>query len=199
MAAMRDRRPQEQRRGEIVDAALSIIARRGITALTVASLAKEVGLTGGALYRHFASTDAILEAAVSRMVERLNAAQPDASLEPMLWLERFVEVRSKAAGGIMRFILSEQLALAMPKAARAMLHVAIANTLASVEGVILRGQEQGVIRRDVPAAELVPIVIGSVQMLAHARSGGILRDVIGSDRVWGALRTLLSPRRGEVE
>ncbi len=48
-----NRRSHEERRVEIADAALRLIATEGIASLTVATLANELGLTGGALYRHF--------------------------------------------------------------------------------------------------------------------------------------------------
>lgn len=190
---MKERRTQEERRGEIADAALRIIGRRGITALTVASLAKDIGLTGGALYRHFPSTDAILEAAAARAVARLNEALPDPDIDPLSWLERFIDSRSRAAaGGLMRFILSDQLTMALPKPATALVRAAIASTFASIEQAIVAGQEKGQIRRDIAAADLVPVVVGTVQLMAHAHAGEPLRSAIDPGRLWATLRTMLT-------
>ena len=50
----------------MTDAALHIIATRGIAALTTRSLADEVGLTSGAIFKHFQSLDVLLEAVVAR-------------------------------------------------------------------------------------------------------------------------------------
>jgi AcrR family transcriptional regulator len=113
-----NRRSHEERRVEIADAALRLIATEGIASLTVAALAKELGLTGGALYRHFPSSDAILDAVAERAVELLDASLPDPSLSPMVWLEQFVDSRTRAVSGhkgLASLIISDQLAKALPR------------------------------------------------------------------------------------
>ena len=57
------RKPAAVRREEIARAVLRIIGERGLTSLTTSNLAAEVGLTTGALYRHFASREEILREA----------------------------------------------------------------------------------------------------------------------------------------
>ena len=57
------------KRTEIADAALRIIGERGITALTMASLAEELGVSPGAPFRHFSSRNEILEEVAHRVVE----------------------------------------------------------------------------------------------------------------------------------
>ena len=143
------RRSHEERRAEIVEAALRLIATRGITALTVAALANELGLTGGALYRHFPSTDAILDAVAERAVSLLDASLPDPSLEPLLWLERFVDSRARAVSGqagLARLIFSEQLAMALPESALERLRGAVRHTFVAVERALRSAQERGEIR-----------------------------------------------------
>lgn len=190
---MRERRSQDERQREIVEAALHIISQRGITALTVASLAKEIGLTGGALYRHFSSTSAILEAVAATIVERLDATLPDAEIDPLEWLERFVESRSRAVSGrLMRIILSEQVTKAMPPQATRLIQGAVKSTFAAIERALAAGQRQGVIRDDVEPADLVPIVVGTVQLLALAHAGEPMRRVVHPSRVVSTLRALLA-------
>lgn len=191
------RRSTHERREEIAETALRIIAEHGITALTVASLAKAVGLSGGALYRHFPSTDAILEAVAERAVRTLQTSMPDPSLPPLAWLERFVEGRARAvAGGVARIIMSEQIAKAMPGPALRTLKGAVKGSFSGIERAIREGQDQGVIRRDVPAKHLVPMVVGSVQLLALAHAGEPLSGLVETERVWPTLRTLLTPPKG---
>jgi AcrR family transcriptional regulator len=59
------RKPTAARREEVALAALRLIGAQGLSALTTANLAAEVGLTTGALFRHFPSLEAILSAAVA--------------------------------------------------------------------------------------------------------------------------------------
>ena len=70
------RRTSEVRQVELTDAALHIIATRGIGAVSTRSLAEQVGLSSGAIFRHFASLDAVLDASDSwRRAARPSAAR----------------------------------------------------------------------------------------------------------------------------
>lgn len=189
------RRSHEERRAEIVEAALRLIATRGIAALTVAALASELGLTGGALYRHFPSTDAILDAVAERAVELLDASLPDASLEPLVWLERFVDSRARAVSGqagLSRLIFSEQLAMALPESALERLRGAVRHTFVAVERALRSAQERGEVRSDVLARDLTPMVLGVVQMIALSQSGALLGRVAPPARAWATMRALLT-------
>ncbi len=189
-----NRRSHEERRIEIADAALRLIATQGIASLTVAALAKELGLTGGALYRHFPSSDAILDAVAERAVELLDASLPDPTLSPMLWLEQFVDSRTRAVSGhkgLASLIISDQLAKALPETAFEHLRGAVRRTFVQVERALLSAQSQGQIRQDLSARELAPVVMGIVQMIALSRSGSLLGRVTNSERTWHTLRTLL--------
>jgi len=55
------RRPRD-RRDTILAVAAELFAERGFAAVGVADIAERVGITGGAIYRHFPSKDAVLEA-----------------------------------------------------------------------------------------------------------------------------------------
>lgn len=49
-----------KRQEEIIDAAIQIIDRKGIQGLTIKNLSKDIGVTEGAIYRHFANKREIL-------------------------------------------------------------------------------------------------------------------------------------------
>jgi len=53
-----------------VEAALDLIAEQGVAALAVEPLARRLGVTKGSFYWHFASRDALLEAALRRWETR---------------------------------------------------------------------------------------------------------------------------------
>ncbi|MCC6525520.1 MAG: TetR/AcrR family transcriptional regulator [Polyangiaceae bacterium] len=193
------RKNTAERQREIADAALRIIATRGISALKVATLAAEIGLTGGALYRHFASTDAILDAVAARAVELLTASLPDPALPSLAWLDRFAEMRAQAVGGhagLARLLFSEQLALAFPETALDRLRGVVKTTSAAIARALAAGQIRGEIRRDVEASDLVPIVMATVQVLAQLRAGTLIARAASPAKVWATLRTLLAPEVG---
>ncbi|WP_272698716.1 TetR/AcrR family transcriptional regulator [Desulfovibrio sp. Fe33] len=65
---MRKRLESDVRRGQIADAALKLVVSEGVSALTVKNIAKEVGVTPPALYRHYAGKTEILAAALDHIV-----------------------------------------------------------------------------------------------------------------------------------
>lgn len=187
------RRSSEVRQVELTDAALHIIATQGIAALSTRSLAAQVGLSTGAIFRHFASLEALLEAVVARVEAVLEATYPPTTLPPIERLERFIETRSTAVGnqlGILRLLLSEQFLLALPKRGSARLLACVQKTRAFVLDCVRDGQAAGELRTDLPAETLAPIVMGTMQMLALAPSKARVRDV-EARVVLGSLMVLL--------
>ncbi len=196
------RRPTEERRAEIVDAALRLIGARGITALTVSSLAKELGFTGGALYRHFPSTDAILEAVAARAVEALDASTPAATLPPREWIRALAEARTATVGGhagLSRLLLSEQFVFALPAPAVTLLKGAVRKTREGIVRALREGQRRGEIRDDMPAEAIAPIVLGTIQMIAMHRAGPLLPRVEGDPlALIDTVLALIAPRGAEA-
>lgn len=176
------RRATETRQAELIDAALHIIATEGIAALTTRALAAHVGLSSGAIFRHFASLDALLDAVVARVEQVLEATLPAATLPPLARLEAFIEARSAAVAGqlgILRLVRSEQFLLALPKRGSARLAACVEQTRAFVIACLRDGLRAGDIRDDLPLPTLAPIVMGTVQMLAtsHANTKRRLTEV----------------------
>jgi AcrR family transcriptional regulator len=60
-------------RAALVDAALALIAERGVAALSVAEAARRTGVSAAAPYRHFPTRQALLKAAAIRAAEILAA------------------------------------------------------------------------------------------------------------------------------
>lgn len=66
---MTEKMDSQIRREQIAEAALSIIAGQGVSAVTVRKVAQLVGLTPPALYRHFRDKTAILDAVLDLLRE----------------------------------------------------------------------------------------------------------------------------------
>jgi len=82
--------PADERRALTVDAVVELAAEQNPRDITTAAIAKRMGLTQGALFRHFPTKDAILEAVMTWVAERLlsrvdraaqNVTSPLAALE----------------------------------------------------------------------------------------------------------------------
>ena len=188
------------RQVELVDAALHLIATRGIAALTTRKLAEAVGLTTGAIFRHFATLDALLEAVVVRVEAVLAGTYPSSELPPLERLERFVEARSTAVGqhlGILRLVLSEQFLLALPDQGSARLTSCVEQTRAFVTACVREAQRDGSVRNDLPAEALSAVVLGTTQLLALAGANPGLQGA-DSRAVARALSLLLRPMQAEA-
>jgi len=189
------RRTSSERQVQLTDAALHIIATRGIAALSTSSLAAQVGLSSGAIFKHFASLEALLDAVVARVEAVLESTYPPSTLPPVERLERFVQARSTAVGnqlGILRLVLSEQFQLALPRRGSARLAACVHKTRVFVLECVRQGQDAGELRRDLSADALAPIVMGTVQMLALSPSKARRRDA-EARAVLGSLLALLRP------
>jgi AcrR family transcriptional regulator len=72
-------------RDRLLDAALDLFASRGYERTTVGDIEAAAGFTarGGTLYKHFASKEAVLEAAVDRQVSQVTGARAIIDLLPL--------------------------------------------------------------------------------------------------------------------
>lgn len=185
----------ELRQIELVDAALHLVATRGIAALSTRSLAEEVGLTSGALFRHFGSLDELLDAVVARVQSVLDATYPPGGLPPRERLVRFAEARSGAVGaqvGVLRLVLSDQFRLALPRRGSARLGACVEKTRGFLVRALRDGQADGTIRDDVDPESLALVVMGTIQMKALSISG-LPGSASPAADVGATLATLLSP------
>ena len=95
------RMPVEQRRTELLDAALRVVARDGYDALTAQAIAHEAGVTKPVLYGAFDTLPALLEALVAReeakALGQLMSALPFAVLgDPASLAERITRAWARA-------------------------------------------------------------------------------------------------------
>lgn len=83
---------RQARRDEIVAAALRVIARRGLRALTMADIIEESGLSAGSVYSHFTTKHEIIELVATQVIgeraDRLiteSEERPRSPLEVVRW------------------------------------------------------------------------------------------------------------------
>ena len=65
--------PAEERRAATVEAVVELAAEQNPSDITTTAIAQRMGLTQGALFRHFPTKDAILESVMDWVAERLLA------------------------------------------------------------------------------------------------------------------------------
>jgi AcrR family transcriptional regulator len=199
------RKPAAVRREEIVQAVLRIIGERGLTSLTTSNLAAEVGLTSGALFRHFASQEEILREATRHAVSLIEATFPDESLPPVERLLALSRNRVRVLGadaGLAWFLRSEQAALALPQDAAILLRDLVTRSKKYLLATIREGVADGSIRDDIDPEVLLVPVLGTIHTLIGM--SGVPRASSGRrpsiERVLaGLVRLLTPPDRGRVK
>lgn len=162
------------RRDQIAKTALSLIARRGVRALNLAALAEEVGVVPSAIYRHYCSKEAVLDAVLrlirQRLLENVEAVRGDAAgaLERLnQLLERHLDVILKNQG-IPRVVFSEEIFSGQP-ARRREVYRMIQSYLERVAQIVRDGQSAAQIRPDLPTETVAKMFLGLVQTASILR------------------------------
>lgn len=198
---MAARERSETRREQIVDAALKVVAEDGLGRFTTAAIARVVGVTDAALFRHFESKEAIVLAAIDRIERVLFADFPPRDADPVERLGAFFVARVRAVSGlpgVADVMFSEQLAQAAGpegvRRVRAMQH----RTVAFIRECLSEAERQGRLRDDAAPDDLFVLVRGALLALLHpdARKGNERTRQARVDRVWTLLEgTLVADRR----
>jgi AcrR family transcriptional regulator len=162
------------RREQIVQAALSLVGTDGLERLSVARVARRIGVVPSALYRHFSGKDEIVDALLAAVLQRLedNARAARDEADDALGRIRALLVRHVAMitehPGLPRLVLSEDVYAGRP-ARRARMFKGIARYLERVAEFVREGQERGELRADVSPAAASHLFLGLVQPAALLR------------------------------
>lgn len=197
--ATRIRLPAARRREQIVKAVLRIIGERGLTSLSTSTLAREVGVTTGALFRHFKNLDEILLGVVEYALLRIEETFPDESLGPRERLFQLARNRVRLLRkdpGLSWVLRSEQAYLTLPEDAVRRLRDLVGRSKRYLLEALRDGAERGSIRNDIEPEILLVLVMGTIHTLAgmpgvHRLSRG--EQGLDEEKVLLALERVLAP------
>lgn len=82
---------RQNRRAELMAAAIRLVARRGVKAATVRRIAQEAGVTEGAVYRHFASKEDLCQKAYYQIVAEMAVAKEQIAASQAPLRDKFCE------------------------------------------------------------------------------------------------------------
>jgi AcrR family transcriptional regulator len=150
------RKSGEERRQEILDATLVIISEKGLEGATVSRIASAVGLTPGALYRHFDSR-ATLIAEANRLANRRAMNWTSSSDNPDI-LQRMEELGAThaewASDNFNTVVRPFFLELASDPDDAERLSVTAFGSFRAVADMAEEAKSRGVIREDVSAEDV---------------------------------------------
>ena len=166
-----------------LDAVADLVASQGLRAVTMTRVAEATGLGRATLYRYFEDVDAILLAWHERQVEshlhqlaalRDQEGDPAARLDAVLEAYALIQYEHRGGG------------LAVPLHAGAHVARAQEHLSAFITELLAEGAESGVLRRDIPAAELASYCLHSLNAASTLRSRAAVRRLVAV--TVGALR-----------
>ncbi len=171
--------PAGERRNVTVEAVVKLAATTNPAEITTAAIAKHMNLTQGALFRHFPNKEAIWQAVMKWVAERLlertekaaaGISSPLDALQAMFLTHvSFVSEHP----GAPRMLFSElQGAKATP--AKRLANLMMKQYGARIIHLIERGKEQGELRTDLDSAAAATLFIGTIQ-------GLVMQSLIAGD------------------
>ena len=162
--------PAEERREHTVETVIELAAEQNPGDITTAAIAKRMNLTQGALFRHFPSKEAIWEAVMGWVAERLlaridkaaaQAASPLAALEAMFMAHiGFVAEHP----GVPRMLFGE-LQRSGDSPAKRMAQTLIGRYGERLRNLIEQGKAQGELAADLDTGAAATLFIGTIQGL----------------------------------
>lgn len=165
-----DKAKYTDKQKKIIESVRSIICSKGIEKLTIHEIAKDLGVTDGALYRHFKSKKEIISLLIED-IERtlLNTIRDAASKtsDPVNKLENILASHLSYAEqrkGVSFIVINETLNLQDKILKRKMLKV-IHKYLKEIRTILLEGVEAEKIRKDVDFVSASIAFLGMVQSM----------------------------------
>ena len=183
---------------EIIQAATKLIGQGGVQSLTTKTLAKEMGFSEPALYRHFKDKNEILLSVLRFYMGQLKKGISDISEDKLSGLDKIKAVVDFQFGHFTKHpaiimvifaetsfqydsVLSNQVSEIMRQKSK------------SLESIIKSGQEEGVIRKDILPQQLATIVMGSMRItILKWRLSNFKFDLLAEGQtLWATFELLL--------
>jgi AcrR family transcriptional regulator len=158
-----------KRQQEIISIATRQIAAHGVKKLTIKTIAKELGVTEPALYRHFSNKHEILQTLINCYAEDVNASLDKArkAKTGMDQLQQYLLSREKQYAATPewgRLSFCEELFYNDEGLAQDIL-ILFNKVRLGLEAMIVRGQEDGSIRQDIPVRGIYLLAFGAHRIL----------------------------------
>lgn len=192
----RERLSGEERREQIAAAALRLVASEGGAALTAARIAAEIGVSDAALFRHYPSLEAIVDAAIERFARLVAASLRQEAADPVerlggFFVHRLALLREHPE--ILQLAFNDRLADAAGEQGAARVRETVAASRRFVLRTLGEAQEAGLVRRDLPCEMLAWTLFGFMRGAGLSPAGRA--SAPSPDAIWASLGLLLCTAR----
>ena len=159
-----------QRQEQIIDKAIRLIDQKGIQGLTIKNLAKETGVTEGAIYRHFENKKQILCAILDMFREKLKAFQASARSADSTTYEKIQETLNnlrklfEANPAIVSVIFAEEIFQNDSELSEKVAKL-IQENREFMHAIIQEGKANGALRGDLDDQMMVSNILGTFRLI----------------------------------
>jgi AcrR family transcriptional regulator len=185
----------EARQEQIIEAAMGLVATRGLRGLNVAAIASRIGLVPSAIYRHFESkndvVDMVLDFIQEKLLTNIKITCKETS-EPMERLQRILKRHVetlKENQAIPRIIFTEDVFSGNTKRKTKVYRI-INGYLQGLNQIIRDGQKKGEIRSNIDSKTIALMFLGMIQpgVILWFLSDGKFDISKESERNWNVFR-----------
>lgn len=168
---MLEKKSTRVRKEEIVQAALEVVGKKGVRALTIAAIADSAGMSEANIYRHFRGKDEIFSALadfIGSAVMGKAATIAGGSRKPLEKLETvfFSHIAIIADHpGIPRFVFSDDVHLTHRNLSET-LALRIGSYVDTIAGIIAAGIAEGELKQGLSPRETALTLLGMIQFTA---------------------------------
>lgn len=192
----------ESRREQIVQAAVDLIDREGMSGLSMAAIAGRVGIVPSALYRHYRNKEALLDGVMARVRARMMANAAAVREEVSGARDRLRILLFRHADMLMEnrafiYVIFASLSYNENLNRREVLRQTICDYREAIERIVAEGQRNGEIRGDLSPRTTAVMFLGLIlpgAVLARL-SGGEFDPRDHVRRAWPAFERGLVPER----
>jgi AcrR family transcriptional regulator len=195
----------EIRRDQIAGAALQIIAARGMRGLSLASVARRIGLVPSAIYRHFAGKDEIIDATLDHIGGRLHGnldRAANAATDPLDRLHHLLSLHVglvRESQAVPQIFFSEEV-FGGKSERKARVRALMMRYLEGVAEFLRDGQSRGIVRADLDPRAAAIAFLGVVQPAAilWQMSDGEFDVTRQTERAWRIYRAGIAAPEGSA-
>ncbi len=193
--------PADQRRAEIIDAVVALAAERNPDGITTAAIAERLGLTQGALFRHFPTKQAIWASVMGWVADTLLARLERAAAgqrAPLDTLEALFGAHVAFVvehPGIPRMLFGE-LQNPVETPAKQLVQTLLQRYAERLVRLVEAGRRDGTIAAEIEPRVAALLFIGSLQglVMQSLLAGDVARMAQDAPRVFAQLRRSLLPQ-----
>ncbi|MDA3863288.1 MAG: TetR/AcrR family transcriptional regulator [Deltaproteobacteria bacterium] len=190
---MKQRLSKQKRQEQIINSTIKLISRKGIDSFTIRKLAKDVGVSEGAIFRHFSSKNSILKKSVEKIQKMIMTDFPPDEKDPLVRLGSFFKQRLKFARSnqeIMTLLQSEQLKMASGEEAALILENTRKKSMDFVWDCLEEARAKNILQETTRTSSVFILILSSIFSLASFHDSFIENYQVDIDVFWNDIEKL---------